>query len=205
MHVDQFDSIRCPTSEPSSESTFASAHLACGLHRSSLIHLYYFSHSHPVLPGQSLAENQIQISPRVQFNEPYLSQLPFQSFVLLHFDPAFLPRTIHKILLIWIRYVSLSTDHAYDLCTYQSLPSAQIDDQQRLVLLYATNASERSIRANTYCYRFPEWFPLISYVHRIRLELIGATHFIIPHVDSSDDSWADDNDDDDGAMRREQI
>ena len=181
--------ISCPFEQTGREiqSKFGFNELKCGLHRSSVIQIYYKNDSHPMNPGEYFSPGNVMSPPIVQLNLDFLSKLNYKSFVLILIDPTFMPDVIHLVILHWIRYFSLSLENGHDVCHYHSIHTGIRTNQQKVFLLYATNSSQMMIRAKSTCNDVLEWFQLTDYVAFIKLKLIGATHFFIVPVKNPDD------------------
>jgi len=174
--------ILCPFDETEHihQSVYILSVQKCGLHRSSLIHIYYANYSRPINPGEHVNINDVRIPPDVQLDFAFLSKLNYNSFVLILIDPFDQPIALFGINLHWIRYFSLFLEDGYDICHYTNIDYKYIYNQQKIVLLYATNSSQITITAKTMCNIKPDYFQLSDYITFIKLELIGATYFYIP-------------------------
>ena len=175
--------ISCQFNQSASdiESTFALSQLNCALHRSSVIGLYYWNNSRRVTRAEKLHLTQVINRPIVELNLEFLSKLNSNSFVLLLIDPKFLPEILHKVVLHWIRYFSSTLEDQFDICLYRSIEFIHTGEQEKILLLYATNSTAMMIRGKTVCHHLTDWFSLIDYVALLRLKLIAATSFFIPY------------------------
>jgi hypothetical protein len=179
----------CPFREPKQfvQSEFALNQLKCALHRSFVIGIYYSNNIRLINPGENLTRVDVLIPPIIQFNKKFLSNINTKSFVLILIDPVVIPNLIHRVILHWIRYISLSLEYEEDICCYKLMDHMHIYTLQKIFLLYATNSSQMMIRAKTICNQIGDPFQLTEYITLIQLKLIGSTNFFIPYVPTSDE------------------
>jgi hypothetical protein len=86
-----------------------------------------------------------------------------------------------QIILFWIRYISFSFEDQYDICSMRPIKIGFKENEQKIILLYATNSTLMMIRAKTICNKQYQNFQLIDYIHFIKLKLIASTFFFIKY------------------------
>lgn len=180
--------ILCPFVKPNKfvECNFANNELKCGLHRSSIINVYYLNNPNPMSQGEYLNTEDVLSPPIIKLDYEFLSKFNTASFVLILLDPELMPHEASQIVLHWIRYFPSSLEDEEDICYYKLQYIGHRFTEHKIILLYATNSSLMMIKTKTICYQVMEPFQLSEYALFVKLKLIASTNFFLPFKNIAD-------------------